>query len=136
MAKEIVITEQDAPALTPNERRILSCVFFAAHADSYVFEDAEDSHLRQWDNHWKSLTEEAKEIYYPSDAQRRFFAMEIYEAYDFGFSLTSQREDVQEAMLGMLNYVESQRHQYWEDLERSERLEWIEEFMPDVRHEC
>lgn len=134
--KEIVMTEQDAPPLTPDEKRILSCVFYAAHADSYVFNSEGDDDDRQWDAHWKSLTKEAKEIYYPESAQDRFFAMEFYEAYDFGYNLTSQREDVLSALNGMIGYVEHQRDDYWEMMEDQERQDWIAKYAPDARNEC
>ena len=134
---EIVITEQDAPPLTPNERRILSAIFFAAHADSYVFNsEGEHEHDRQWDAHWKSLTKEAKEIYYPESAQDRFFAMEFYEAYDFGFHHTAQTESINYALNGMLRYVEDQRDCYWESLPDQERHDWIAKYAPDARNEC
>lgn len=134
--REIVITEQDAPPLTPDEKRILSAVFFAAHADQYVFDIEGIEEDRQWDAHWKSLTKEAKEIYYPEAAQDRFFAMEFYEAYDFGFHLTSQTEDIYSALIGMLGYVENQRNEYWEHMEDHERQEWIAKYAPDARNEC
>ncbi len=135
--KEIVITEQDAPPLTKDEKRILSAIFYVAHADSYVFNSEDDEFFRNWDEHWQSLTKEAKEIYYPQEAEDRFFAMEFYEAYDFGFNLHGHgSEDVHASLIGMLGYVEDQRDQYWESLPDQERQDWIAKYSPDARNEC